>query len=661
VYGGGNAGVGVTTGAPKVYLVFWGSQWGSQSTNAQGYLTLSGDPSGMAPALQGLMKGLGTGSETWSGVMTQYCEGVAAGAQVCPASAPHVGYPIGGALAGVWADTTAAAPASATGHQLATEAVNAANHFGITTQAANRNTQYVIVSPSGTTPDGFNTPNGAFCAWHDFSGDPSLPGGGAASASYMVAFTNLPYVTDAGGSCGANYINPGAAGLTDGVTIVGGHEYAETITDQFPNGGWLDSTANQNENADKCAWIATGQGASQDVTLTTGTFAMQSTWANDFNGGTGGCEISHPINGAAPPAITSAAGVTFTVGIAGSFPVTTTGTPGATVSESGALPAGVTFNGATATLSGTPAQGTVGSYTVTFTASNGSGTNATQSFTLTVNQAVLTYPTDGATNVDTTQPFTWSTIPQAQGYILVVGTTVFGTDLLNSGVLPSTQSSFAVPAFPSGPPLHATLLTKVGGAWGTYEAITFTAAPGEATFTSPQDGQTGVDPTKPFTWSTIPKAQGYLLAVGTTRYGTDLALSGVLPATQSSFATPVLPANRTLYASLLTEVNGAWSRQQSIAFTTGSVGATFTAPLNGQTGVATPLTFTWTPVASAQAFSLALGSAPFGTDLVNTGVLTPGQTSFTSPALPHGKTVYATLLTFVGGTWVYQAISFSTS
>ena len=38
-----------------------------------------------------------------------------------------------------------------------------------------------------------------------------------------------------------------------------------------------------------------GQGASQNIPLSTGSFAVQSTWANDFNGGRGGCEVSHPI------------------------------------------------------------------------------------------------------------------------------------------------------------------------------------------------------------------------------------------------------------------------------------------------------------------------------------------------------------------------------
>ncbi len=84
------------------------------------------------------------------------------------------------------------------------------------------------------------------------------------------------------------------------------------------------------------------------------------------------------------PAITSANSTTFTVGTAGSFTVTATGTPTPTLTETGALPSGVTFvnNGnGTATLSGTPAAGTGGSYSITITASNGVGTTATQSLT----------------------------------------------------------------------------------------------------------------------------------------------------------------------------------------------------------------------------------------------------------------------------------------
>ena len=211
-YGGGNDGIGVTTGDERVYLVFFGSQWGTQGTNGKGDVTLAGDPSGEAPYLQEMFKGLGTGGEQWSGVMTQYCEGVSAGAQTCPATAPHVAYPHGGALAGVWVDESAASPAQATGDQLAQEAINAATHFGNTTAAENRDASYVILSPTGTHPDGFDTQTGQdFCAWHDWNGDSTLSGGGAVpSPDGDIAFTNMPYVTDAGVNCGANFVRSGS-------------------------------------------------------------------------------------------------------------------------------------------------------------------------------------------------------------------------------------------------------------------------------------------------------------------------------------------------------------------------------------------------------------------------------------------------------------------
>jgi hypothetical protein len=286
-YRGGIAGVGVTTGKELVYLVFWGSQWGTEGTNSNGYATFTGDPNGVAPDVQAFLSGLGTGGELWSGVMTQYCQGAALGATACSTTRPHVAYPTGGAFAGVWEDSSAASPAASTAHQLAVEAESAATHFGHTTTASNRDAQYVIVSPTGTDPDNYQTQG--FCAWHDYSGDASMDGGGAASGP-LLAFTNLPYIPDAGANCGAGFVNPG--NKLDGVTIVEGHEYAETITDQFPAGGW--TANNGEENGDLCAWKRSGIGRAQNVTLTTGTFAVQGTWSN-ISGKTGACAISHTI------------------------------------------------------------------------------------------------------------------------------------------------------------------------------------------------------------------------------------------------------------------------------------------------------------------------------------------------------------------------------
>lgn len=87
------------------------------------------------------------------------------------------------------------------------------------------------------------------------------------------------------------------------------------------------------------------------------------------------------------PAITSANATTLVVGTAGSFTVTTTGFPTPTITQTGTLPSGVTFDGTMNKLVGTPGAGTGGTYPISFKAANGVGTDAVQSFTLTVNQA----------------------------------------------------------------------------------------------------------------------------------------------------------------------------------------------------------------------------------------------------------------------------------
>ncbi|MDH6108532.1 hypothetical protein P3T36_003824 [Kitasatospora sp. MAP12-15] len=265
-YGGGNI---VTN--QKVYIVYWGNQWGTGST-------VTNDPSGEAALqLSFFQHAYGTG-DSWSNSQTQYCQGVAVGTTQCNGAGTAVGHPSSNPVAGTWLDSSIKAPAKPGQTAIAAEAAKAAAHFGV----SGDNVQIIVDAAHGVVPSGFGT---QYCAWHDHT---------STSSGKDLPYTNMPYVSDAGTGCGANFVATGSSGVngaTEGVTIVGGHEYAETLTDPAPSSGWVDSTGS--ETGDKCAWVASGQGASSIITMNGAKYAVQSLWSNNFNGGAGGCVSSY--------------------------------------------------------------------------------------------------------------------------------------------------------------------------------------------------------------------------------------------------------------------------------------------------------------------------------------------------------------------------------
>ncbi len=168
------------------------------------------------------------------------------------------------------------------------------------------------------------------------------------------------------------------------------------------------------------------------------------------------------------PGFTSPSSTTATVGTPVAFDVTTTGAPASTVSESGTLPTGVVFtaqSGGTATLTGTPAAETGGSYKVTLKASNAVGT-ATQTFTLTVDQP------PGITSAATAT----ATVHRAFSFKVTSSGYPIAT-VSESGVLPAGLT------FSAGTKGTAAISgTPTAGDTGTYD-VTVVAANGVGTAT----------------------------------------------------------------------------------------------------------------------------------------------------------------------------------
>ncbi len=328
-YGGGRV-----QQSPHVYLVLWGPNWSSASPAYQ--------------YLAAFYSGLGvTPDDTWSPITSQYGDS---------SGAPAFGSSV---YAGALQDTSTP-PDPVTPDDVAAEAAGAASHLGITDLG---DAQVVVASQSGTCfSDGFagscgvpTTATTGYCGWH------AMTTGG-------VAFTNLPYALDAGSECGENWINAGAAGTFDGFSTIAGHEYAETVTDPDPPTGWIDTadSISGGEIGDKCAWGGTVFGLpdpAADVTLSTGTFAMQSLWSN----AAGGCVM------ASGPSLTiSSPGTqTSTLGVNVDLSMSASGGGTSTLSFAAVgLPDGLAMSATTGQITGKPAT-TAGTWHPIVTVSDG--------------------------------------------------------------------------------------------------------------------------------------------------------------------------------------------------------------------------------------------------------------------------------------------------
>jgi serine protease len=229
--------------SPKIYVLFWGN-W-----------TTGGDPYGVANYLTRFYQGVGGSS--WNNTQTQYGYNCGAGALGC-SNGVRIQNPVGQYRG--YAYDTSAVPLHPTLAQMEAEAQKAANYWG----DRSVNAQYIIALPTGHRDQ--RSIDQGFCAWHNYTWSNNSP----------ISFTAMPYLVDQVPNCGRNQVNAGTAGLLDGVSILAGHEYVESVTDPFMN-AWTDT--DRNETSDKCLqWTLPGY--FRNTTFTSGTFAVQPNWSN---------------------------------------------------------------------------------------------------------------------------------------------------------------------------------------------------------------------------------------------------------------------------------------------------------------------------------------------------------------------------------------------
>jgi len=293
-----------------------------------------------------------------------------------------------------------------------------------------------------------------------------------------------------------------------------------------------------------------------------------------------------------PPAFTSAPGVTFVVGTANTFGVTTTGQPAVTsITRTGTLPGGLTFtdNGnGTATLAGTAAAGTGGTYPQTLTATNGVGTPAVQILTITVQQAP-----------EITSAATTTFVAGTAGSFTVVATGA------------PTPALTATGALPSG-------VTFVDNGDGTGTLSGTPAAGGTFPLTVTASNGVGTPATQSFTL-TVQQAPAIISAAGTSF---NVGAAGSFQVTTTGVPTPSISVSGVLPSGVTFTDNGDGTGTLSGTPAAGTSG-TYPLTITAANGVGTP---------AVQNFSLVVQAPPAFTSASSTTFTVGTASSFTVTA-----------------------------
>ncbi|WP_170141611.1 BspA family leucine-rich repeat surface protein, partial [Tenacibaculum lutimaris] len=285
----------------------------------------------------------------------------------------------------------------------------------------------------------------------------------------------------------------------------------------------------------------------------------------------------------------------------------------------------------------------------------------------------LVNPINGSTNVPLNTDISWNEIAEATGYLVSVGTTQGGIEVVNSIDVGNTTSYSFTQDLQENRIHYVRIIpyNDVGDATGCVEESFTTGdavvnVPNCTTITVPSNGATNVSVSTGISWDAVADADGYYLSIGTTSGGTDIVSNEVVTGTSYTLASD-LPETTIIYVSVIPYNSlGSAIGCSEISFTTEILltapnCTTITFPSNGATNVSVSTGISWDAVADADGYYLSIGTTSGGTDIVSNEVVT--GTSYTLASdLPETTIIYVSVIPYnsLGSAIGCSEISFTT-
>ena len=168
----------------------------------------------------------------------------------------------------------------------------------------------------------------------------------------------------------------------------------------------------------------------------------------------------------------------------------------------------------------------------------------------------ISYPSDGDINIPVNPTITWPAASGINGYLISVGTSSGGTDIVNGKPLGVTNSYTPPLGFPANTRLFVSIsLTPFDGPPIPCEEISFRTVavntpPPCTMLIAPDNNAASVTIITDIVWAYAPTAIGYFLSMGTQPNGTDILDRSDVSNTLSYDPPQDLPQNTTIFVKI---------------------------------------------------------------------------------------------------------------
>ena len=273
----------------------------------------------------------------------------------------------------------------------------------------------------------------------------------------------------------------------------------------------------------------------------------------------------------------------------------------------------------------------------------------------------LTSPADGATDVALDVELSWNTSTEATGYLLNVGTSSGGTQIIDNLDVGNQTVYNLTENLPESTEIFVSIIpyNSTGNATGCTEASftteTLIIPPACTTLTSPVNGATDVALDATISWAPADSAAGYIINAGTSSGLSNIASQVDVGNTLTFDYALEFFNDQTIYVTI-TPYNEAGETLGCSEESFSTVSAidpppctTLSNPSPNANGAFINTSFSWLPVSEASGYYLSIGTNTDATSYIDAFDVGNSTTYYLQDNLPYDTRIYVKITPYNNG------------